>query len=206
MRLLTAACALGLVLLPTGCARRVPAPVPATPIVTAVPPPPVPRPVPEVAQELIDQGRLSDAVTLLDRFLAAVPAAEERGQALELAAFLRLSPHPEVRNLEAARDLLTERLAMLPASTRQLEVGATLALVERALALEAELEALRASGAADRAAAEERQAAAARELRQARADNTALRTEVKELQDEVKRKEEALQKLAATVVSPKPPD
>jgi len=162
--------------------------------------------VPEVAHDLIDEGRLADAVALLEVFLADAPAAPERGDALELAAYLRLSPEPAVRNLAAARHFLSERLAMLPASPRQLEIGATLALLEQALALEAKLEALRASGSAARAAAEEQQAATARELRQARADNTALRAEVKELQDEVKRKEEALQKLAATVVSPKPPE
>jgi hypothetical protein len=206
MRSTAVACALGLALVAPGCARRAPTVVPVAPVVTTVPPAPAPRLVPEVAHGLIDEGRLADAAAILEGFLADAPATPERGDALELAAYLRLSTEPAVRNLDAARHWLSERLAMLPASPRQLEIGATLALLEQALALEAKLEALRVSSSAARAAAEEQQAATVRELRQARTDNTALRAEVKELQDEVKRKEDALQKLAATVVSPKPPE
>lgn len=205
MQPMVLACAVALAVATTGCARRAPAVVPTAPALTATPVPLTPRPVHEVAQDLIEQGRAVQAAALLDGFLAAAPATADRGRALELVAYLRLSSDTTVRDLAAAHDRLAERLAMLPVSPRQLEIGATLALLEQALALQQEVEHLRAGAEADRLAGEDRQAASARDLRQARAEATTLRGEIKTLQEELKKKDEALQKLAATVVSPKPP-
>jgi hypothetical protein len=199
------ACAFALAVAAPACARRAPVVAPAAPAPATPPAPLTPRPVHEVAQDLIEQGRATQAAALLDGFLAAAPAAAERGQALELAAYLRLSADPAVRDLAMARDRLAERLGMPPASPRQLEIGATLALLDQTLALQQEVADLRSATEADRLAGEERRTASARDLRQARAEATTLRGEIKTLQEELRKKDEALQKLAATVVSPKPP-
>jgi seryl-tRNA synthetase len=143
---------------------------------------------------------------LLDEFLAVAPAGRARNEALETAAFVRMSSPPDARDLRRARELLIERQAASPPSPRPLELSATLALIEESVALRGELEEARAAAAADRQSLEERGAAAARDQRQLRAENASLRTEVKNLREELRKKEDALQKLAATVVKTKPRD
>jgi hypothetical protein len=151
----------------------------------------------DAARAAIAAGRMSDAAAALDGIIERTPSGRRRADAIELCAYVRLSADPTVRDLPRAKALLTERSTMQPLPAQPMQMAAMLGL----------LDALTTAEAAARdaeAASSEQGERAIRELRQLRSENATLRNQVRQGQDELKEKEQALRKLASSIVKTNP--
>jgi hypothetical protein len=161
----------------------------------------------ERARAALAEDRLVEAVTLFERLTAPATPVAARREALEAAAFIRASGHPGLRDLALARRWLAERLQLDAASPRRLELAALDTLIadltrseEELRARLQELEGVTAWIPGVQAAARTRQEDSGREVRALKASSEALRAEVQKLRGELKQRDDALKRIAATVV------
>lgn len=169
------------------------------------------------AAEAVSSGRLAEASELYEELLAGLPAGDDRrAAALHYGAmtYLLLDETPEPAHRRRAAALLEELLTAFPGYERSLEDAVVLRLVSGTADLEAELAEYRGSLAAESAELEreqqrltEEREAVAEQLATAEAETRVLRSRVSQLeaqlaevQAELAKKEEALERVKATVV------
>jgi chromosome segregation ATPase len=171
------------------------------------PEPTVVAPVIERARAAMAAGRLVEAVTLFEQLTDATTPAAERQEALEAAAFIRASAHPGLRDLRRARQWLAERRAMAGPPARALEMATLSSLIEDLGRFEEELRArlLELDGVQDwvkqfQLETKARAETSSRELRALKAAATALQAQIEKLHQDLKQRDDALKRIAATVV------
>lgn len=172
---------LAAVVLSAGCAS-VPATRPAS-----VPLPVDPAPTLAEADAALDAGRLDHALWLYERLALDATTFEDRGIAMERAAFLRASARRDLRDLSRVQEWTTRRRSMDGSVRRLIELEALEALASE-LALRHEEVRARLSETAGLQTRLARDRADARghasEIRTLRATNATLRAEVAKLRSE----------------------